>query len=399
MEILQRVYDLILEAHLKENRQMAFVSGPRQVGKTTTCRREGDLYLNWDLIEDQRKVLLGPSTVAVSLELERPRARPPVVVMDELHKYSKWKQFLKGFFDGYGERAKVIVTGSSRMDIFRRGGDSLMGRYFLYRMHPFSVGEIAHPSLPKEPIHRPVAIADEDWDALWNHGGFPEPYLRRADSFSRRWRSLRTQQLTKEDLREVALLQDLGSMEVIVQILAERSGHQLTYASLAQETNVGGDTAKRWVGLLERMHYGFRVPPWFKSVANSLRKEPKWYLRDWSSVADEGQRAETLVACHLLKAVEGWTDLGLGTFDLRYLRTKMKKEVDFMVVKDGKPWFLVEVKLSDRALSPALRDFQSALKAEHAFQVVINLDFEHVDCFGFKTPVVVPARTLLSQLL
>lgn len=378
---------------------MAFVSGPRQVGKTTTCRHESDSYLSWDILEDQRRIVRGPTSVANSLDLDRVRARSPVVVFDELHKYPKWKAFLKGFFDGYGDKAKVIVTGSSRLDIFRKGGDSLMGRYFLYRMHPFSVGEIARTSVPITPVHKPSPISDDDWDALWVHGGFPEPYLRRSDTFTRRWRLLRFHQLTKEDLREMTQLQDLGSMEVLAQILAERSGQQLTYAGLAQDTNIAGDTAKRWVGLLEQMHFGFRVSPWFKSVANSLRKEPKWFLRDWSAVSDEGLKAETFVGCHLLKAVQGWTDLGLGTFDLRYLRTKLKKEVDFLVVRDGKPWFLVEVKLSGNSLSPALRDFQGALKTQHAFQVVINLPYEEVDCFGFRSPIAVPARTFLSQLM
>ncbi len=378
---------------------MAFVSGPRQVGKTTTCRHECDLYLSWDILEDQRRIIHGPTTVADALELDRARARPPVLVFDELHKYAKWKQFLKGFFDGYGDKAKVIVTGSSRLDLYRRGGDSLMGRYFLYRMHPFSVGEIARTSVPTTPIQPPASIPEDDWTALWTHGGFPEPYLRRSDTFTRRWRSFRLKQLAKEDLREVALLQDLGTMEVLVQILAERSAQQLTYAGIAQDTNIAGDTAKRWVGLLEQLHYGFRVAPWFKRIANSLRKEPKWFLRDWSGVAEEGARAETFVGCHLLKAVEGWTDLGLGTFELRYLRTKLRKEVDFLVVKEGKPWLLVEVKLSERKLSPVLGEFQAALGAPHAFQAVINLPYEEVDCFSFRDPTVVPARTFLSQLL
>jgi predicted AAA+ superfamily ATPase len=175
-----RIYDRLLKAHLAENRQMAFVSGPRQVGKTTTCRHESDLYLSWDILEDQRKIILGPAAVAHALELDRARAKAPVLVFDELHKYSKWKQFLKGFFDGYGAQVKVIVTGSSRLDIFRRGGDSLMGRYFLYRMHPFSVAEIARTSVPTNPTRPPTAVPDEDWNALWTHGGFPEPYLRRS---------------------------------------------------------------------------------------------------------------------------------------------------------------------------------------------------------------------------
>jgi hypothetical protein len=130
-----------------------------------------------------------------------------------------------------------------------------------------------------------------------------------------------------------------------------------------------------------------------------LRKEPKWFLRDWAGIGDAGDRAETLVACHLLKAVEGWTDLGFGDFELRYLRDKAKREVDFLVVHDRKPWFLVEVKASDTGLSPALAHFQGQTRAAHAFQVVLNLPFESVDCFSTSRPVVVPARTFLSQLL
>ncbi|MFA5262439.1 MAG: ATP-binding protein [Opitutaceae bacterium] len=394
-----RVYDRIIEQHLRDNRQMIFVSGPRQVGKTTTCRRNADFYLNWDILENQRKILKGPQTLAAELKLDETHAKPSLVVFDELHKYPKWKNFLKGFFDGYGDKSKVIVTGSSRLDIFRKGGDSLMGRYFLYRMHPFSVAEVARTTLSASPIAPPAPIEETDWNALWTHGGFPEPFLKRNNAFTRRWRALRGQQLTREDMREVTQIQELGAMEVLIHVLGERSSEQVVYSNLAREVNVSVDTISRWLGLLERMHFGFLVRPWFKSVANSLRKEPKWFLRDWSGIVDDGQRAETFVGCHLLKAVEGWTDRGLGDFSLHYLRTKQKQEVDFLVVRDGKPWMLVEVKYADRSLSPSLRIFHEKLKTAHAFQVVVDLPFEAVDCFSETRPVVVPARTFLSQLV
>lgn len=399
MESRLRLYDNILASHLFESRQMAFVSGPRQVGKTTSCRNCSDKYLSWEILEDQRVILKGPTHLAESLELNRPREKQPVVVLDEFHKYSKWKNFLKGFFDGFGTQARIMVTGSSRLDIFRKGGDSLMGRYFLYRMHPFSVGEIARTEVRDQAIVPPRLIDEVEWDALWKFGGFPEPFLNRNPRFSQKWRSLRLQQLTKEDLREMTQVQELGSLEVMIQILSERSGQQIVYSNLAQEVNVSVDTIKNWFIILERMHYGFLLRPWFKSVANSLRKEPKWFLRDWSGIQDSGQRAETFIGCHLLKATEGWSDLGLGQFELRYLRTKQKKEVDFLVVRDGNPWFLVEVKNANRNLSPSLETFQQQIKAEHAFQVVLDLPYENINCFDYESPVVVPAKTFLSQLL
>ncbi len=378
---------------------MALVSGPRQVGKTTACRSVVDSYLNWDNADDRRQLLRGPAALAETLQLHQLRAKPRVAVLDELHKHAKWKTLLKGFFDTYGKHVRLIVTGSSRLDVFRRGGDSLMGRYLLNRMHPWSVAECLRVDLPAREIHPPAEISPADWSALWEHGGFPEPFLRRDLRFTRRWRTLRQEQLSHEDLREVTQVQDLGVMETLMQILAERSGQQVVYSNLAQEINVATDTAKRWIDLLSRMHYGFLIRPWFANVAKALRKEPKWFLRDWNGLSDDGARAETFVACHLLKAVEGWTDLGLGNFELRYLRDKMKREVDFLVVRDRKPWFLVETKLSDTKISPSLACFQAQTKAAHAFQVVINLTYEAADCFQHRQPLVVPARTFLSQLL
>lgn len=394
-----RIYTAILREHFALHRQMAFVSGPRQVGKTWACRSLGNpAYLNWDNTDDRKTLLRGPAALAERLGLETLRAARPLAVLDELHKFPRWKTLLKGFFDTYGERVQLMVTGSSRLDIFRRGGDSLMGRYLLYRMHPWSAGECVRTGLPGSEIQPPAELPAGDWDALWEHGGFPEPFLRREARFTRRWRSLREVQLSREDLREAASIRDLGTIETLMQLLAERSGHQLIYSNLASEIQASVDSVRRWIDLLARIHYGFLVRPWFANVAKALRKEPKWFQRDWSGLADDGARAETFVACHLLKAVETWTDLGFGHFELRYLRDKQKREVDFLVIRDRKPWFLVEAKLADTCLSASLRHFQEQIKAPHAFQAVMSLPYEPVDCFKVHRPTVVPARTLLSQL-
>ncbi len=393
-----RIYTAILRDHYARHRQMAFVSGPRQVGKTWVCRSLASAYFNWDNTDDRRKLLRGPAALAEMLGLNRLRASAPIVLLDEVHKYAKWKTLLKGLFDTYGDSARLLVTGSSRLDVFRRGGDSLMGRYLLYRMHPWSIGECIRTKLPRREIQPPAESASADWDALWQHGGFPEPFLRREARFTRRWQSLRLAQLSREDLREVALIRDLGTIEILMQLLAERSGQQLIYSNFAPEIQVSVDTVKRWIDLLARMNFGFLVRPWFANVSKALRKEPKWFLRDWSGIEDDGARAETFAACHLLKAVDTWTDLGFGSFELRYLRDKLKREVDFLVVRDRKPWFLVEVKLRDTVLSPSLAYFQSQVKALHAFQMVVDLPYEPADCFKTHRPTVVPARTLLSQL-
>jgi predicted AAA+ superfamily ATPase len=396
---LPRLYGTVLRQHLAEHRQMAFVAGPRQVGKTTTCRMLADHYLSWDDRDDRRAIQLGARAVADRLGLDIARAKPTVVAFDELHKFGKWKAFLKGFFDLFEDRARVLVTGSSRLDVYRRGGDSLMGRYFLFRMHPLTVAERIRQAVPSHPVGEATRLAAADFDALWTYGGSPEPVTRRSRAFHVRWRELRRHQLVREDIRDLTRVQELGQLETLVTLLEERSGQQLMYSNLANELGVAVETIRRWITTLEGLYFGFRVAPWFKNVSKALRKEPKWFVLDWSIVYDEGARAETFVACHLLKAVQGWTDLGLGVFELRYLRDKQKREVDFVVIRDRKPWFLVEVKRGDTHLAPELALFQNQIGARHAFQVVAGLDYEDVDCFRYDAPVVVPMRTLLSQLL
>ena len=396
----KRVYEAIIRGHLAENRQMVFLSGPRQCGKTTLAESIGTDYLNWDDADVRAAVTAGQKEVVRRYGLDQLSADERVVVFDELHKYPKWKGFLKGFFDVYGGSAKIIATGSAKMNVYKRGGDSMMGRYFPYRMHPLSVAELVDVSLPGESLVRmPQPVDESEWEALVDFGGFPEPFTRRNRRFHSRWSYLRMEQLMLEDIRTLTQVQELEQIRVLAEILANRSGEQIVYDSLARDASIDPKTAKKWIGTLKYLYYGFEVRPWFRNVENSIRKTPKWYLRDWSRIGDAGNRFETMAACHLLKAVEAWTDLGYGNFELHYLRDKQKREVDFLVSRDGRAWFIAEVKASDTHLSAGLGHYQLATGARHAFQIVFDEPFVKADCFARTDPVVVPARTFLSQLV
>ena len=400
---MKRIYEAALDEHIKSLRQMAFLTGPRQVGKTTTCRAlavEGR-YVNWDKQSDRAAILKGPDEVATALQLHQLAAAKPLIVFDEIHKYSKWKNFLKGFFDEYGLQVTVIVTGSSRLDVYKRGGDSLMGRYFSYRMHPVSLAELTRTNLSETGIQNPQRPASEAFEQLLAFGGFPEPFLKADSRFSARWRRLRGEQLVREDIRDLTRIQDIGQLEILMQSLTAQAGQLVNFSTLANRINVSVDTIRRWIGSLQSFYFCFEVRPWFRNVAKSLRKQPKLYFWDWSlAPAEGGARYENLIASHLLKSVHWWTDRGLGNFGLYFLRDKTGREVDFLVVKDNTPWFLVEVKSgSDRVLNPALAYFQNQTKAAHAFQVVSRLPFVARDCFEHTTPLIVPAVTFLSQLV
>ena len=184
----------------------------------------------------------------------------------------------------------------------------------------------------------------------------------------------------EEDLRDLSRVQDLRGLRSLADLLAARVGGGINYASLAADLSVSPDTAKVWVSVLESVYYCWTVSPWFRNVSNSIRKQPKAYLWDWSLVQDEGARNENFIASHLLKAVHWWTDSGLGDFGLYYLRTKQQKEVDFLIAKDGKPFMLVECKTSPKEpLSNALVMFKESLSVPYAFQVAVHGDKTDVD--------------------
>jgi predicted AAA+ superfamily ATPase len=386
-----------MRGHFVADRQMLFIAGPRQVGKTTAARAFGPeaAYFNWDNEDHRGVILAGPAALTEAIGL----AADKKIIFDEIHKYPNWRDFLKGWFDTYAADGwQVVVTGSARLDTLRKGADSLMGRYFLRRMHPLSIREIAAPGTVDEPPAKPLPVPDADYEALLRHGGFPEPFLRRDTRFTRRWRGQRQDLVFREDLRDTSRVYEVGQVVTLATLLRHQVGRVCNYSSLGRKLRASDDSIRRWVSLLEALYYCFLIRPWSANVPRSLLKEPKVYLWDWASCPDPGFRNENFVASHLLKAVHAWQDEGIGDFGLHHLRTKDKREVDFVVSRDEQPWLLVETKTSRGALSPHLRYFHERLGTRHAYQVVIEDEYIDVDCFERGGPTQVPARTFLSQL-
>jgi predicted AAA+ superfamily ATPase len=402
---MERAYEKVIQEHLSQNRQMLFLMGPRQVGKTTTSLEASSAnphhyYFNWDNQTHRLLIAEGQEAIAKHMNLDKLQTSPSLVIFDEIHKFPKWRDFLKGFFDVYSKMTKIIVTGSARLDVFNFGGDSLMGRYFLYRLHPLSTRELVDSSLYDEEIRPSMPISNEDWNNLFLFGGFPEPFLQKNKRFYNRWKKLRFKQLFQEDLQDITNIQEIGQLQILTELLRMQAGQLLNFSELAKKVHVSAETIRRWIETLKALYYSFSIQPWTKNVTRSLLKEPKIYLWDWSLIEDHGARVENFIASHLHKAVHFWTDRGLGDYGLHFLRDKEKREVDFLVSKNGEPWFIVEVKSSvNTGLSKSLFYYQELTRAPHAFQVVFDMDYVKGDCFASNRPVIVPAKTFLSQLV
>ncbi len=348
---------------------MVFISGPRQVGKTTfagsivASKFRHPVCFTWDLRPDRQRILRGEWGRADDL-----------LVFDELHKFPKWKALLKGFYDTQKAHHAFLVTGSARLDIFRRGSDSLQGRYHSYRLHPFSVAELQgakHLPEPFSEIWRATGAPDEGLLAsLETFGGFPEPFLKQSQRALRRWHREKIERLFREEITEVENIRNLQSMKVLSDLLPARVGSLLSLNNLANDVQVSHTAISTWMEILESFYYHFRVYPFQGKTIRSLRKEPKLYLWDWSEVEDEAARFENLVGAHLLKFVHLMQDAEGYDIDLRFIRDRDQREVDFLVTVNEKPWFAVEVKLQSLEVSRDLTYFQERLHIPYAFQVV-----------------------------
>ena len=214
---------------------MAFLAGPRQVGKTTssTAFRKKQFYLSWDNENHQRTIMDGSEAIVDAIGVTEVKT----IIFDEIHKYPHWKNFLKGFFDTYEKQGfNIVVTGSARLDVYRKGADSLMGRYFPYRMHPLTVAEVVSPRLKLQEIKAPRKIKSDDFAALKQYGGFPEPFIRRSKPFHNRWKRMRTQLLFREELRDTSRIYEVGQVELLAKFLEQNAAQLMNYASLARKS-------------------------------------------------------------------------------------------------------------------------------------------------------------------
>jgi predicted AAA+ superfamily ATPase len=360
-------------------RKMVFVGGPRQVGKTTLAFSilKGDEthpgYLNWDYLEDKKDIIRGKLPSNQSL-----------IVLDEIHKYKGWRNLVKGLYDKRKSTTSFLITGSARLDYYRKGGDSLQGRYHYYRLHPFSLCEInASPTR-------------EDLDRLLRFGGFPEPFLSQSETDWKRWQRERLSRIVKEDLATLEQVKEISQLEVLSLLLQERVGSLLSINSLREDLSASHEAVDRWVKIFENLYYCFLLTPYGARRIQALKKDRKLYMWDWSLCKSAGARFENLVASTLLKYCHFMEDTQGDDMTLCYLRDKNKREVDFVVLKDRKPVFAVETKTGDRDVSKHISYFAERTEIPLFFQV--HQGFRDYEVTDSRTRVL-PFTTFAAEII
>lgn len=368
--------------------RMAFISGPRQIGKTTAVQqflsrnKQENHYFNWDTPSVKKRYAKDPSFFIADIP---PHLSQAWVALDEIHKYPKWKNILKGYYDEFHKRVSFVVTGSARLDLFRKSGDSLVGRYFHFRMLPLGVYELISKNPKRTSIWNPsevlksIPLASPEITEATHHllslTGYPEPAQVGTKTFYTRWQENLISLIMKEDLRDLTKITQLQKVETLLYLLPERVGSPLSLNSLAHPLEVTYGSVRDWLNALKLVYLVFSISPWTQNIARSIRKEQKYYFWDWGMIGDPGSRLENFVAVQLQRAIAYWNENGLGPFELRYIRTKDGREVDFVIVDGKKPLCLIEVKSKETSLSPHLTYISEKINPLLTLQVVDKKDF------------------------
>ncbi|MCX6545080.1 MAG: ATP-binding protein [Acidobacteria bacterium] len=403
----QRQPYLRIWSALASEKAMVFISGPRQSGKTTLAgliagQFRNHLYCNWDIPSHQSQLIDNPTFFT---GIPRHDASRPLIVFDEIHKYRNWKNYLKGAYDECRSDYQFLVTGSGRLDLYQRGGDSLAGRYLQFQLWPLTIGELGNANREMDAFLRDPLLVSLDrqeelsaiWDRLETLSGFPEPYLNGRVASYRRWSATYSQGIVREDIRDMTGIRSVSDVETLFNLLPSKVGNPLSLPSLARDLKLAYTTVQSWLSVMERFYLTFALTTWTERIARAIQKERKVYLFDVPRVKDPAARFENQVALELWRAVSCWNAMGAGDFAVHFIRNKEHQEVDFLVTNNREPVLLAEAKLADERPTEPLLKMQRALRVP-AVQLVRNARTFKTYTNDSLPVVVAPASCWLAAL-
>ncbi|MCK5510473.1 ATP-binding protein [Candidatus Parcubacteria bacterium] len=408
MKNIKRKSYLSLWKEQSQEKEMVFLAGPRQAGKTTLTKEiaqnfKNNFYFNWDILSNKKILIKNPTFFE---NINRIDNSKPFIIFDEIHKYKNWKNYLKGIYDEFFQEYLFLISGSGRLDTYQKGGDSLAGRYLMFHLFPFTISELSakkrlFSNFIKDPISNfqinNLATTRKNWKKLFELSGFPEPFAKNKKTFWTKWTKNYTNQIIREDIRDISNIKNVNNVEILFSLLPSKVGSPISVNNLANDIQIANKTAQDWLNLFDTTYLTFKLSPWTKKISRAITKEKKIYLFNYPIIQEEGERFENMVAVELYRIIHYWNESGYGNFKLHYIRNKEKEEVDFAISNNNAPIMLIETKNSDTKISKSLINFQNILNIP-AIQLVNKQNIYRIQKNNDNKILVATADQWLSSL-
>lgn len=405
--MFKRNYYINIWNELSNEKSLIFLIGPRQSGKTTLSKIiandfNNNIYFNWDIIKHRNKFV---NDNYFFENIVRTDKSNPLIILDEFHKFKNWKQYLKGVYDNFANEYKFLVTGSGRLNLNEKTGESLAGRYFRFTLFPLTISEFFIKRDINDFLSNPLEHFDINnenetkniWDQLFIFGGFPEPFFRAKKTFLNKWINTFSKNIIREDISIITNIKRISDIDVLYSMLSFKIGSPISRNSIARDIGASFVSIDNWLKIMEAFYLIFSISPYYKSISRSIRKEKKIYLFNYAEINDNGKKFENMIGLELLRFIYSQNEKGIGNFKLNYLRNKEKEEVDFLITLDDKPKLLIEAKFNDTSLSPSIFKFQNILKIP-AIQLVNKNDIYKIKKGNSNNILTVSAHKWLSSL-
>lgn len=332
--MIERLAETVILEDLKQFPVVGII-GPRQVGKTTLAKsimhklEQPAVYLDLELQEDIAKL--------ENAEIYFEDHRNDCVVLDEIQTMPEIFPILRGMIDKFRHAGRFIILGSASPSLIRKSSDSLAGRISYTRLSALNLMELGN-----------------QWDLKkhWFFGGFPEPYLSKNESFSKKWMRSFIQTYTERDLPLLGLPSSPSVTRRFLTMLANYQGGIWNASNFAKSMGLSYPTINRYLDLLEEAFLVTRLHPFSHNIKKRLVKSPKVYIRDsgmlhlLASIGDFEQLQGNVLVGNSWEGyvLEQIRQLLSPEIDLYFYRTHNGAECDLVLVKGFIPISAIEIK-------------------------------------------------------
>ncbi len=402
-----------LKSHVPK-KEISFIVGPRQAGKTTLMLMLKDhlenkgattLFLNLD-IEQDKQFFSSQSKLIRKIELELGK-KEGFVFIDEIQRKEDAGLFLKGIYD-MNLPYKFIVSGSGSIELKEKIHESLVGRKRLFELSTVSFEEFVNFktscryenrltdffSLETEKVH-------ELLEEYLNFGGYPRIVMEEKLDEKLRLINEIYQSYIERDISYLLKIRKTDEFSNLVKIMAAQVGSLVNFSELTSTLGISVRTLKEYLWYLEKTFILKRINPYFKNVRKEITKSPIFYYYDlglrnfasgnFGSLQDKGFVFQNFVFNVLREK------LRLSSSKICFWRTKDKAEIDF-VVDYGRNLIPIEVKykkLAEPKIPTSLRSFIKRYKPEKS--LIINLSLDEVVVLNRTKIYILPFYKILES--